>query len=59
MKKYVYRSNCYSLENVRRISLLGSEITILYVDGYTETLRLGNTSEAMRHIIFEEICKNA
>lgn len=59
MKKYVYRGNCYSLENVRKISLLGCEISILYVDGYVETLRLGNTTESMRHIIFEEICKNA
>ena len=59
MKKYVYRDNCYSLENVRKISLLGSEISILYVDGYCQTLKLGHTTEAMRHIIFEEICKNA
>lgn len=59
MKKYVYRGNCYSLENVRKISLIGSEISILYVDGYAETIRLGHTTEAMRQIIFEEICKNA
>lgn len=59
MKKYIYRNNCYSLENVRKISLLGSEISILYEDGYVETLKLGSTTEAMRYIIFEEICKNA
>ena len=59
MKKYIFRNTCYSLENVRKISLLGSEISILYVDGYVETLKLGNTTELMKYKILEEICEKA
>lgn len=56
MRKYKYRDNCYSLENVRTVSLCGSEITILYFDGYSSTIKLGNTIEATKHSIFDEIC---
>ncbi len=58
MKKYKYRNCCYSLENVRTISMCGSEITILYFDGYSSTIKLGNITELTKYNIFEEICKN-
>lgn len=59
MKKYIFRDNCYSLENVRKISLIGSEISILYEDGYSETIKLGHTTEAIKYEIFKEICEKA
>lgn len=55
MKKYKYRGNCYSLENVRTVSLCGNEITILYFDGYSSTIKLGNVTEGTRYAIFDEI----